>query len=278
MLTAEEIRTRLKALLETHQCWPEVEQYSGKSKAEIEALLQPSARFTTTSLSALCDGLAINEYDLVHGVDVVPAATAWRRNLDRHGVAYQVSPADTLSKLLVDLEPEQWCALCMVGGAYCLGNSSVVAVITMQDTVNSIFRAGGWATAQELRDLAECSRQLSGEADSPFHRPELLERWHDYHCSPLNPWERLGCLYLLAADHLEVRGAVSVAADQKIVITIHPASPESCVGCELLRGIRSAPCLAGFHPGYEIGQVARPQQCREATETSKLIALHLETR
>jgi hypothetical protein len=63
--------------------------------------------------------------------------------------------------------------------------------------------------------------------------------------------------------------------DQRITITISPESNASCVGCCLLRGVRSAPCLAGFQPEYRVGDVTRPQQCRDAAETSELISLWL---
>lgn len=208
LLTSVQIATRLRDLLDHHDLWDEVAQLRpGRDRAFLEAIIA-GGRFTTTELHDFCYGLAIDECALVDGEEVVPAPTPWQRDLDRHGVKYHLSylhkdkPDEPLwiEKVKLELEPEEWCALCMYEGDYyigpCCGNSSA-----QQDIVNAVFRNDGWMDPSDLRSLAELGLAHDGEQSSQYCDPELLTRWAD-RIDPLTPWERLGCLWQLTRDHL----------------------------------------------------------------------------
>ena len=221
MLSSLEILTTLRDLIDAHQLWPEVEQHGKCDRAWVENMMLP-IRFeqgtvkpptepglapvhsypvptlTTTQLHALCFGAAIDEYALVNGEPVLPAPTAWQRNLDRHGVKYQLTDPGVsrrITQVKLELTPEEWCDLCMRSGRYYVGSSK------MQDIVNRMFRDDGWIVPADLCWLEELMR-----CRDPYSiyctDTALLLRWSS-RIEALSPWERLGVLWQLAGAHLE---------------------------------------------------------------------------
>lgn len=220
MLSSLEILTTLRDLIDAHDLWPEVEQYGRCDKAWIESAIYqiehkevqvlvdsarrstvfayPTITLTTTQLHDLCFGAAVDDYALVNGEPVLPAPTAWQRNLDRHGVKYELTEPGVsrrITQVKLELTPEEWCDLCMRSGRYYVGSSK------MQDIVNQVFRDAGWIVPTYLcwlEDLMRCRDPYSSYCTDAA----LLLRWSS-RIDPLSPWERIGVLWQLAGEHLE---------------------------------------------------------------------------
>jgi len=62
---------------------------------------------------------------------------------------------------------------------------------------------------------------------------------------------------------------------QRVVVEINPESDESCRGCQLLKGLNTLQCLAGFLPRLEWPKTVRPQACLDAVESVRLSKLFL---
>ena len=156
MLDSKSIATRLIEIIDQHQLWDEVAQYgNGMGRDFLENVINSNAAngapFTVSELLDFCTGAAIPMQALVVGEEVVPAPTAWQRQLARYGVQHHLAyrrPKDDpeapvwIDKVKLELEPEEWCSMCMFEGSHyigpCCGNTAV-----QQDIVNDVFRESG---------------------------------------------------------------------------------------------------------------------------------------
>lgn len=108
---------------------------------------------------------------------------------------------DRIESVQFGLSAEEWCALCMREGQYymgaCCGQTSAI-----QDIYNSIFRDGGWASGQMIRELMECAARHDGFEVYGKAAPEellgLIRKWHK-----LDPITKIGVICQAVADKLK---------------------------------------------------------------------------
>jgi hypothetical protein len=143
---------------------------------------------------------------------------------------------DTIRGVHLPLSAEDWLKIATrEGPAYvggCCGNMSAV-----QDTVNSIFRDGGYAEAPALLSIGEAVRDHDGD-ESPFQPlddaafEERVEAWKKAAADPdqadrIDPWFKLGMVFNAVEPLLEPR-SYEVPSDrgrhneeQHLISTLH---------------------------------------------------------